>query len=201
MIKNFYDVKHSATYLIFLYFVCIAILFNALGSEQTELAILAGNSSIMGNLYNCDDMVKTINYLRRCGKGPALEILKGLIEDDKKQAKPDNDNILLICRLLFVNPKGWEKPRLGYAFPSINTAAATNFPFFPLAISDGVPFLLVRGYGYQGAAQSLTQSEAFKQLYADKESLKSATDMIVNQSYLQTTDHPQIKSDIKIEIK
>jgi hypothetical protein len=98
--------------------------------------------------------------------------------------------------MLFVNPRGWQPPILGRPSPSINWGTVTNFPLFPLALSQGVPFQLVNGYmlggapetartslalcegleliqkdlprkGYEKAAKDLIQSEAFKSLYAD----------------------------------
>ncbi len=120
--------------------------------------------------------------------------------------------VLLVCRLLFFNSGGWRTPRLGHAEPDVDLRVAERFPLFPMALSHGVPFLLVRGYasgghsedtpercvelcetlslitadlseeGFQKAAPDLIESEAFQALYLDPKGRREAAAMILGQA-------------------
>jgi hypothetical protein len=126
----------------------------------------------------------------------------------------DHEKVLVICRLLFVNPNGWEPPILGRPRPAINETIAKTFPLFPVALSDGTPFLLIDTYeldglpepatrclklcegfelvkedypadGHEKAARALTQMDSFRQLY-EEEDRQQATEMILNQANTKT---------------
>jgi len=99
-----------------------------------------------------------------------------------------------VCRLLFANPNGWPAPRLGVPEPTIDETVAKQWPLFPIAVSQRVPFLLLAGYrlggrgeaagptlgvcedlnligqdystsGYEDAAFALVKSTRFRKLY------------------------------------
>jgi hypothetical protein len=161
--------------------------------------------SILGDTYQCGEMVDLVNHLRRIGKNRSLASLRKYLASGG-----EDDKVLVICRLLFVNPKGWDAPVLGKPVPDISEDAAKKFPLFPIALSEGVPFLLVKGYSLKGqpesaakclqrcegfvlvkedypsagsekAARALTKTESFRQLY-DKNDLPDMSDIIVRQS-------------------
>lgn len=93
-------------------------------------------------------MVKCVNTLRHAGK---REALAGLTEfTQKHQDAPQMDDKLhWVCRLLFVNPKGWKQlGGIGSHDPNgFDEDVARRFPLFPIAMSDGVPFIISDG-GY-----------------------------------------------------
>ncbi len=156
--------------------------------DDVQLILSKAPSILRSQTYRCRDMVEVVNHLRRLGKDKALTVLREYLE-----ISGEDDRVLVICRLLFVNPKGWNPPGLGEPSPPINWKVAKEFPLFPIALSDRVPFLLV-GYqlggmpewagrclklceglslvehdyplsGYEKAARALIQTAAFRQLY------------------------------------
>lgn len=115
-------------------------------------AMLKKTPEIEGYYYRCGEMVQVVNYLRCLGKEKCVAALRQYFErDDESDAK-----ILVLCRLLFVNPKGWDPPILGnpVPVPVSNEDAIKKFPLFPIALSNNVPFLLIQGYNLGGAAES-----------------------------------------------
>jgi len=145
-------------------------------------------------------MVQCVNGLRQLGKEKALATLREHIRLNGISGDPgEEQKLLLVCRLLFVNPDGWKYPRIGHPSPDVDWNVADKFPFFPIALSDGVPFLLLNGSmsggwtsdtgsacvnlcghfsiitndlpqtGYKKAAQDLINSEAFRRLYINPE--------------------------------
>jgi hypothetical protein len=158
-------------------------------------------------------MVQCVNGLRRLGKEKALATLREDLRLNGISGNPFvEEKLHLICRLLFVNPDGWKSPRLGQPSPDIEWNVAEKFPFFPIALSDGVPFLLINGYessgftsdtgaacvnlcehfsiitndlpqkGYKKAAQDLIKSEPFKQLYINPEDREQMAKSIMCQA-------------------
>lgn len=143
--------------------------------------------------YRCDKWVETLNPLRQLGKEKCLAVLRAYFAEHH-----DHERILIVCRLLFVNPKGWDPPPLGGLDPPVEKEAKMKFPLFPIAVSEGVPIFIVWGYksggkigggpeclklceqldlikdaysttGYEKAARSLTQSQDFLQLYSESD--------------------------------
>jgi hypothetical protein len=118
--------------------------------EEGESAIVKKAPSIDGDTYKCGEMVQVVNHLRKLGKERSIAALREylLTKPTNKKVFDNgaNEKVLFICRLLFVNPKGWHPPGLGGPHPNINAQVAKQFPLFPIAISNGVPFLLIRGY-------------------------------------------------------
>ena len=100
--------------------------------------------------YCCVDYVRVVNHLRHLGKFQALKVL----EADRRESFDEELKIHLICRMLFLNPAGWKPPRSGVPFPNVGTGAMAKFPLFPLAISKGIPFVLIKGYELDGRGES-----------------------------------------------
>lgn len=203
-------------------FVCSLVCFafvlpgHQAPAKNRDVAMLSKAPSITGDTYQCGDIIQVVNHLRQLGKDKCLAVLR-----DYLAAGGEHDKVLVICRLLFVNPKGWEPPILGETVPAIGQHMAKQFPLFPIALSDRVPFLLVRGYslkgqaesafacvklcdgfalvkddyplvGYEKAARALTQSDSFRQLY-DAADRPEMADMILRQA--KTKPAEKVQSD------
>jgi hypothetical protein len=121
-----------------------------------------------------------------------------------------DEEIFLICRCLFENPRGWSPPPLGAPVPAISEDRIAKVSYFPLMFSKGVPFFVIEGYqsggrnnpkavlkmceslqlrasdlptiGYEAAAQALVSSEDFRQLYADPDLRRDMSKMVLRQA-------------------
>jgi hypothetical protein len=199
-----------------LYLVIGGLLFacsSALALDTNAIALLSKAPAIQGQTYRCGDMVRAVNSLRHLGKERALAVLKNHLRQNDRYASAEQYwKLHLVCRLLFVNPEGWKYPRLGHAFPDLDWGVAERLPQFPMVLSQGVPFLLLRGYGmggytsdtaekcvelcekfplisadlpekdFQEAAQELIKNETFQKLYSTPAGRKEATEMILAQA-------------------
>ena len=162
---------------------------------ETYTNILDETPDVNGFHYSCTQMVSVVNELRHMGKDKVMSVLTNLVKQPNQNGFNDEVKVFMLCRLLFVNTNGWKMPRLGAPYPPINLDVATNeFPIFPLAQSDGVPFSLLNGYsgsgvperpedcvdvcrnlplipsdlptnGFALAAQKLIESDSFRHLY------------------------------------
>ena len=114
--------------------------------------------------YHCEDMVRAVNYFRHLGKDQSLNVLRSSLR--APESKPIQ--VILLCRLLFVNTNDWQLPRLGKPVPTLFNPATedvgtevTNlngriqetFPLFPFALSKNVPFLVIEGYSTGGVLE------------------------------------------------
>lgn len=190
--------------------LCVA----SLGADTNTVAILLKASPcIDGNSYYCGDMIHSVNSLRHLGKEDAIGVLREFLRENGVESDPrQRDKILIVCRMLFVNPDGWKEPRLGRAVPEIDRNITEKFPLFPMVITNGIPFLLIKGYNaggyssdtpekcvelckgfslipadlregdYEEAARELVESENFQKLYPDPEKRKQSVEMILNQA-------------------
>jgi len=180
---------------------------------NSPIDFLRNAPAILGNSFRCDQMVLAVNSLRRVGKAHALTVLKEHLRQFQETGEPrQQQKLLLVCRLLFINPKGWAPPKLGQPFPEVDWQVAKEFPLFPLAVSHEVPFLLLRGYGsggftsdtparcleicatfpiretdlsetgYVEAAKALVGTSALQNLYSDLSSRSIAVEMILEQA-------------------
>jgi hypothetical protein len=186
------------------------------GPDRPAASIFDSIRPIHGHEYKCADIVRVVNSLRALGKERALTALRDFLDQsrfDSGRAK----SIVLICRCLFDNPRGWSPPVLGLPQPTVSDFAKTKLPCFPLAFSDGVPFLVIEGYilggrgedpaecikkceflalrksdlptkGFDAAARSLIASEEFSKLYEDDATRKSMSEMILKQSSDRSND-------------
>lgn len=134
--------------------------------SERDRDILESAPKIEGSTYKCSDMAKALNQLRAIGKPRCLKALNDYLSEGG-----DEDKVLVVCRLMFHNPKGWLQPALGEPLPLINHNAVDKFELFPIAVQNGVPFLLVQGYSLGGMPESakrcLKLCEGFP--FADKE--------------------------------
>jgi hypothetical protein len=111
---------------------------------ENQVQIVENAPDISGYNYRCIAMVRAVNQLRALGKYKSISILRAAADSRYEM----QGKVALICRLLFVNPKGWTPPAMGD--PSVNANAIGHWPIFPLANVGGVPFLLVNGYSGDG---------------------------------------------------
>jgi hypothetical protein len=171
------------------------------------------NGSYWAMSYRCKDMVKCVNTLRHAGKPQALAALTEYTQKHRFTIEPQTDRKLQwVCRLLFINPEGWPQLGIGATEAETNDSIARQYPFFPIAISDRVPFILSNGYpinglsdqhgysdvalcrsfsmvaadlptvGYARAAKKLVQSELFQRLYKDPIEKEIMLEEILNQA-------------------
>jgi hypothetical protein len=104
--------------------------------------------------FNSRQMVAAVNYLRKTGKGSAMRILRdyyagGYSVPDPRQSR--ELTVICTCMLLFTPPKeGWLEPwshaPLVFDTMRYDSSAKKQFPLYPIAVSNGVPFLLTTGY-------------------------------------------------------
>jgi hypothetical protein len=183
---------------------------NSENSDVLSLDQLPSNS-VYAYQYRCSNMVLCVNRFRKSGKTSALAALEKYSRAHPMVIEPLQDKkLMFVCRLLFVSPEGWRQ--LGTESEKVNKDVAKQFPFFPIAISDGIPFVLTDGYhidgmvaengatdirrctnlelinsdlpttGYKKAAESLIQSKAFKTLYVNPLDREQAAQEILNQA-------------------
>jgi hypothetical protein len=196
---------------------CVAVADQKAGKSETS--ILGNGPAISGGSYRCADMVRVVNQLRRLGKRDAIRLLKQYIQRSRLE-DDDPVKIILICRCLFENPKGWNPPRLGEPVPEVAEAAVKKFPAFPIGFSRRVPFLVIGGYrlggrpenpmvtlrqcetlsliesdlptiGYRTAAQSLLTDAGFRGLYPDAGTRKEMASIIMRQAR-ERQGHPPL---------
>ena len=195
----------------YLLFACVSCTTPKTQNSNCLRAIerLPGNS-IYAPTYRCKDMVQCINTLQEAGKCIALQALQQQELNNSVNGDPLQDQKLIyLCHLLFVNSNGWAQ--LG-GEPKTDKRVAKSFPSFPIAISDGVPFLLIDGRiidglpsvsgagevrkcsglqtidhglpvrGFKNAARDLIQSESFQRLYLDPRDTSRMAEEIWNQA-------------------
>lgn len=157
-------------------------------------------------------MINCVNTLRHAGKSAAIQGLERYNQLHPEDVGPLDRKLIHVCRLLFVAPDGWPHLNLGRPVPETDSKIANRFPLFPIAISDGVPFMLVNGNqmyglpsttcaydvqkcrdfqlidhyypttGFEKAAQDLIQSELFQNLYKDPKDKEQMAQEILNQA-------------------
>ena len=192
-----------------LYLLVALLAFSSMElSAADELQILKDAPPISASSYRAAHLIRAVNHLRTLGKEEAIRLLRNYA---KQTHHTHNEKIFLICRCLFKNPRGWNQPILGRPSPLIVSENAKRFPLFPLAIKNGVPFLLVEGYELQGspelvdgciqlcghlplisedmpeinlkeAARQLVASKEFKELYAKPDRAEDMARLVILQA-------------------
>jgi len=166
-----------------------------------------------GSFYRCRDMINCVNTLRHAGKSAAIQALERYDQLHPEDVGPLDRKLIYVCRLLFVGTNAWPHLNLGRPVPETDYIIDNRFPLFPIALSDGVPFMLVNGSqmygmpsttgaydvrkcrdfqlidhdyptkGFERAAQDLIQSELFQKLYKDPLDKEQMTQEILNQAH------------------
>jgi hypothetical protein len=110
-----------------------------------------------GHQFQPAKLSSMVNALRSLGKTAALVKLNDYATAEGGDPIR-NQTVEIICRFLFVRPVGWSPPALGGTWPDTSLQGRRQFPFFPIAISKGVPFMLISGYGGTGVSRSPTDT-------------------------------------------
>ena len=124
--------------------------------DEAGVGLVLRAVSNSGWSYHCEDMVRAVNYFRHLGKDQSLNVLRSSLR--APESKPIQ--VILLCRLLFVNTNDWQLPRLGKPVPTLGTEVTNlngriqeTFPLFPFALSKNVPFLVIEGYSTGGVLE------------------------------------------------
>ncbi len=188
----------------------ILLVFGSLAfSQQPDIELVNAIPSNFGTDFRCEKMIRVVNHLRGLGKDKALEILLASV---KESPLVSHENILWICRLLFINTNAWNFGPLGTPDPALRTNPVARFAIFPMVLSQGVPFELVVGYrgdgffgnppsrcieycaglplisadlvntNYESAARALIKSPEFQQLYKNPDDAKMMALVILHQA-------------------
>ena len=99
--------------------------------------------------YQVDSFIREAVDLQALGQTAALEKLQAMARGETA------DQVFILCRMLFTNRPGsdFRGPGLGQAdFP--DATFKSDWPLEPIALVDGVPFLLVQGYTVNGVSES-----------------------------------------------
>ncbi|AMV27423.1 hypothetical protein VT84_23690 [Gemmata sp. SH-PL17] len=154
---------------------------------EKEFEALSKLPTLRKGEHRCETWVAAANHLRQMGKEKSLKVLNAYLA-----RSADHERVLLICRLLFVNPKGWEAKLGGPRPPNIDRQAVKNYPLFPFAVSEGTPFVLVKGYapggkigGGKQCLETCADLELIKEDYSTKDWDKAAHKLIKSEHFLK----------------
>lgn len=118
--------------------------------SRIEVLQLLTSLELQAQVFSCEAMVVAVNGLRQLGKDEALKLLRQFYSVAGMR-EPREMTIICVCRVLFVSPKdGWDVPWGDFRYmtdpPGYGLAEKRRFPLYPMALSDGVPFLLNTGW-------------------------------------------------------
>jgi len=184
----------------------------AAGEElDSPQQVLESIPAIYGDDYRTEDLVKVVNYLRSLGKEKAIHELREFVKRTNSKGDGKRNGVFLVCRCLFANPEGWVPPNIGREFPPLADESIEKWPYFPLAFSDGVPFLITQGYslggrgeqserlldacgklqlvrkdlpttGYDEAVRTLIKDAKFSETFPEDETRKRVSAMLLKQA-------------------
>jgi len=111
---------------------------------ERGLDLLRDLPGFAGHAFNPADVVRCVNHLQRSGIGLTMAVLHayaGQVGDS------DVQNVLLAARVLFSSESDSPRlPELDLGWPDPEPPAGAHFPRFPIAVYQGIPFLLIGGY-------------------------------------------------------
>ena len=108
--------------------------------------------------YRVDPYIKAAAHLQGLGQDRAVEALFALAGSTRASLGDGDDEVMVLCRLLFVPRPGkpFRGPILGQpAF--LGRTDASDWPLVPMDIVDGVPFCIVGGYMLAGTPELASQ--------------------------------------------
>jgi hypothetical protein len=98
--------KHPRIVLVIFAGACASLF--PLQCQSASTNVVASAPKILGFSYRCDDMIKCVNSLHQLGQDGALASLREYSAGLKSpELMREERKLHLICRLLFVNKKGW----------------------------------------------------------------------------------------------
>ena len=97
---------------------------------------------IQSGHYKVDPYIQAAIELQSFGRTNALARLHSMAQDSKLETR-----VIILCRMLFTQRPGsdFRRPMIGGASFFGGTDYA-DWPFEPIGLVDGVPFLITRGY-------------------------------------------------------
>jgi len=129
-------------------------LIQQFSASGTTMFDMSGKLSIAGESgYKVDNCIDALATLQTLGKDKAGAILQRYAKDPQHSAM-----VIVLCRLLFTAKAQGEfrPPNLGRA-RLLGGTSISAWPLAPVAVVDGVPFLIAQGYDREGRAE-LTES-------------------------------------------
>src|ERR1044072_1368048 len=116
-------------------YICMLLLTSSMGTmaQTSDFELLSSIPSDSGFDFRCENMIHVVNHLRHLGKDKALLVLSNYAEE---VGPVTPENVVLICRVLFVNTNSWSIKVLGSPRNVVNTNVVGKFPVFPIAFSQ-----------------------------------------------------------------
>jgi hypothetical protein len=110
-----------------------------------------------GEAFDPATAIRGVNRLVALGRDAALDELRSRARSAGDGAEAAA--VVVLCRLVVVPPPGAPLPPLRIGVPDLvlSPGAEADWPLFPLALVDDVPFLLVREYLLGGLAETLAE--------------------------------------------
>lgn len=99
--------------------------------------------------YRADPFIRAAVRLQGLGRDAAIKELLAYMQDSTHPNA--DDQVIVLCRMLFVQKPGGEFRRPGLGAPGfLGQTTLSDWPLEPVEIVDGVPFKIVIGYALAG---------------------------------------------------
>jgi hypothetical protein len=148
-------------------FPILAVIFGILVGQLECVGLHAQDMSLTnlpssfygGDYYKVDPYIRAAGQLQDMGREAAIRQLLILAKTAViSNASANEPRIAILCQMLFTKRNGstFERPRIlgGASFYgedyTLKTTSYTNWPSEPIELVDGVPFVVVYGYTYEG---------------------------------------------------
>jgi hypothetical protein len=122
--------------------------------EAGALVTAATTLELAGDRFDPSAAIRSVNHIVALGRDAVLQRLRSDAATAARGAAAEH--VLVLCRLAFAPEEGQTLPPLLIGLPDVAPppGAEVEWPLFPLALVDDVPFVLVRGYLRGGLAQT-----------------------------------------------
>lgn len=130
--------------------ILASLLFNGNFKCQKQNTMLANCPDFQIQDYKANPYLKVAIDLQKMGKEQAIQTLISLAED-----RANDNKIFVLCRILFnkENNSEFRRPLIGDAI-FVGDTSYKDWPLEPIALIDGIPFLIVKGYNVEGKTES-----------------------------------------------
>ena len=130
--------------------------------SRNSADVLSDTLNLSSN-YRPRKFIAVINHLRSLGKEKALDSLRDYASNGHESDWNRAFDIWIICRCLFVEPKGWGPLiGLGSPWPRVRPDYGDKFPQFPIVFVREIPFILEDGYSGGGNWANMSPEFAIK---------------------------------------
>ncbi|MGH3923999.1 MAG: hypothetical protein ACRDTT_14210 [Pseudonocardiaceae bacterium] len=125
-------------------------------ADEDQLALVHQAPGLDGAAFDPLPVIRAVNSLWRLGEHKALRMLRAYTELAVEGGVAldgeafDDQRVIVLARLLFEPPEGGVLPPPRVGVPDIYPRSPDDWPRFPLATKDDVPFLVVGGYSLGG---------------------------------------------------